>query len=70
MPRALELLISGLATAAGLCAIIRPQLLKSSMDEQYTPSRARAAAVIILLGLCALIAILQYPGEPVDFFPA
>jgi hypothetical protein len=43
----------------------------SSMEEQYTPSRARVAGVVILvMGLCGLIAILQYHGEPVDFFPA
>lgn len=71
MNRTVELVISGLATAGGFCAMIWPQLLLSSMDDQYTPRRARiAGAVILLMGLCGLIAILQYHGGTVEFFPA
>jgi hypothetical protein len=41
------------------------------MDEQYTASRARVAGVVLLLmGLAGLVAILQYHGGPVEFFPA
>lgn len=71
MSRTVELLISGIVIAGGLSGIIWPQLLLSSMEEQYTPSRTRVAGIVLLLmGLCSLVAILQYHGGPVDFFPA
>ena len=37
------------------------------MEEQYTPRRRIAGIVLLLMGLCGLIAILQYHGGPVDF---
>ncbi len=71
MTRTVELLISGIVVAGGLCGIIWPELYMSSMEAQYTPRRARIASIVILLmGIAGLVAILQYHGEPVDFFPA
>jgi hypothetical protein len=67
----LGLLISGLVAGGGLLGVIWPELYRSSLEEQYTPSRARVAAVVLLLmGLAGLWAILNDKGGPVDFFPA
>ncbi len=71
MERALALLISSLAVLGGICGIVWPQLYRTSLEEQYTPLRARVAAVVLLLlGIAGLFAILAYSGESVDFFPA
>ena len=68
--RALELLICGLAVAGGLCGVFWPRLFLSSLEEQYTPSRARITGLVILLmGLCGLVAILHNTGAPAEFFP-
>lgn len=67
----LGLLISGLALGGGLAGMIRPELFRSSLEEQYTSGRARVSGfVLILLGLAGLWAILHYTGGPIDFFPA
>jgi len=64
------LLISGLATLAGLCGSVRPEVLRSSMGENYSPRNARVTAVVLLLlGVAGLVAILSYHGGPIDFSP-
>jgi len=69
--RALGLLISGVATGGGFVAVIWPRLFLSSFEEQYTPWRARVAGLVLfLMGCAGAIAILQYKGGPIDFFPA
>jgi hypothetical protein len=71
MESILGLFISGLAVCAGSCGIVWPQLYRTSLEEQYTPLRARVgAAVLLLLGIAGLIAILGHSGGPVEFFPA
>jgi hypothetical protein len=71
MERVLGLLISGLAVCGGIGGIIRPELYRSSMEEQYTSRGARiAGCVLIALGIAGLVAILTYAGGPIDFFPA
>jgi hypothetical protein len=68
--RALGLLISGVAAGGGFVAVIWPRLFLTSLEEQYTPSRARIAGLIVfLMGCAGAIAILQYKGGPIDFFP-
>jgi len=63
--------ISGLAVCSGVCGIVWPQLYRTSLEEQYTPLRARVgAAVLLLLGIAGLIAILGHSKGPVEFFPA
>ena len=65
------MLISGLAVCGGLGGIIRPELYRSSMEEQYTRRSARVAGCVVLaLGIAGFIAILSYKGGPIDFFPA
>jgi len=69
--RAQGLLISGVAAGGGLCGVIWPRLFLSSLEEQYTPWRARIAGLLLfLMGCAGVIAILQYNGGPIDFFPA
>jgi hypothetical protein len=71
MESMLGLFISGLAVCAGSCGVVWPHLYLTSLEEQYTPLRARVGAVVLLLlGIAGLIAILSYSGEPVEFFPA
>jgi hypothetical protein len=69
--RAFGLLVSAVAAVGGIAGVIRPSLYRSSMQDQYTPWRARIGAIVLLLmGLAGFAAILIYGGEPVDFFPA
>ena len=71
MKRVVELLISGLAVCVGLAGMIWPELYRRSMEEQFTVRSARIGSVVLLvLGIAGLVAILSYPGGPIDFFPA
>lgn len=56
--------------AGGLGGIDWPQIFRGSLEEQYTPLRARVGSVVLLLmGIAGLIAIICYRGEPAEFFP-
>ena len=52
----------GVGLAAGM---IRPELLQNSLEEQYTPTRARGSGLVALLtGLAYPWPILDYDGGP------
>jgi len=62
--------VSAVAVVGGLCGLVRPELLRSSLQETYTARSARlCAAVLLLLGLAGLYAMLVSVG-PGEFFPA
>ena len=51
--------------------LVRPELLRESMGEDYSAAKARvSAAVIVALGIAGVVAILSYHGGAIDFFPA
>jgi hypothetical protein len=71
MNRALELLICGPTVADGLCGVFWPRLFLSSLEEQYTPRRARITGLVILLmGSAALLrfSITQAPQPNFSLF--
>ncbi len=70
MSNALGLLVAGLFAATGVTGLVRPELYRGSLEDQYTARRARiTAGIVLLLGLCGLWAILHSAGVETEFFP-